>query len=164
MIISLIVAADRNRGIGKDNNLIWHLPNDLKFFKQKTSGHCIIMGRKTFESIGKALPNRTNVVISRQPGYEAPGCLVTGSLQEALAVAAAQQETEVFVIGGGEIFRQSLPMADRVYFTQVHETFDAEVFFPETDYANWDILLEEHHKADDRHLYDYSFYIYERKK
>ncbi len=133
MNISIIVAADEHNGIGKDNQLLWHISEDLKYFKKLTSGHSIIMGRKTYDSIGKPLPNRRNIVISRQTDLSIPGCEVVHALEQALVLC--QQETEVFIIGGAEIFKHSIDLADTIYLTQVHAVFEADTFFPKLDAA-----------------------------
>ncbi len=138
MIISLIVAMDENQGIGIDNRLPWRLSSDLQRFKRLTMGHCLIMGRKTHQSIGKPLPGRLNIVVSRNPNYRSEGCVVVNSLDQALQLARERGETEVFVIGGGEIFRQALPLADRIYLTQVHSRLRATAFFPKIDLTEWE--------------------------
>ncbi|MEW5870256.1 MAG: dihydrofolate reductase [Chloroflexota bacterium] len=137
MRISLIVALDEDRGIGKAGQLPWRLRTDLQRFKRLTMGHHLLMGRKTWLSIGKALPGRTNLVISRDPAFQAPGCQVLPSLQAALDLARQSGEDECFVIGGGEIFRQALPLADRIYLTRVHTRAGCDVFFPPFEMADW---------------------------
>ncbi len=160
--ISLIVAKSINHGIGKNNQLLWHLPNDLKFFKQITSGHTVIMGRKTYESIGRPLPNRRNIVISRNLQLDPTKVETVNSIEKALQICA--NETEVFIIGGAEIYKQTLPLADRIYLTNVNVQLDADAFFPELASDEWSILQEEHHQADDRHAYDYHFQVLEKIK
>jgi len=155
-MIALVVAMDRNRVIGKDNKLIWHLPADLKFFKNLTTGHPIIMGRKTYEAIGKSLPNRTNIIITRQQDYKAEGCLAAHSLNEALMMAQ-QIDSEIFVIGGAEIYKQAMFLADTIYLTEVHHAFEGDTFFPEIDSLLWTETSRENFKADEKHAYDYSF-------
>ncbi|HSI91251.1 MAG TPA: dihydrofolate reductase, partial [Adhaeribacter sp.] len=135
-MIALVVAMAENRVIGKNNQLIWHLPADLKHFKNLTTGHPIIMGRKTFESIGKPLPNRTNIIVTRQEDFSAEGCLVAHSLNEALMMAQ-QLDSDIFVIGGAEIYRQAMFLADTIYLTEVHHSFDGDTFFPEIDTVLW---------------------------
>lgn len=130
-MLSILVAADEANGIGKDNQLIWHIPDDLKRFKALTMGRKIILGRKTYESIGRPLPGRTNIVISRQADLQIPGCTVVSNLDEAVALTLPDEEA--FVIGGSEIYRQLLPQCKRVYLTRVHSRFDADAFFPEMD-------------------------------
>ena len=140
--------------------MLWHLPEDLKFFKRVTSGHSIIMGRKTYESIGRPLPNRRNIVISRQ-NLVMEGCEVVPSLDKALEITAAEEE--VFIVGGGQIYVESMERCDRLYLTRVHTRIeDADTFFPGINPENWKILSEEHHSADEKHAYDYTFLIMER--
>jgi dihydrofolate reductase len=137
VIVSLIVAMDEKRGIGKDNQLPWHLPSDLKRFKSLTMGHFLIMGRKTFEAIGKPLKGRVTIVLTRKKDYKPPSCIIAHSLMEAIELAKASKETEVFIIGGGEIFRQANVLAEKIYLTRVHSDVDADVFFPEIDLRRW---------------------------
>ena len=160
-LVSAIVAAAENNAIGKDNQLLWHLPNDLRFFKRTTTGHTVIMGRKTYESVGKPLPNRRNIVITRQPGYPAAGAEVVPSLAAALEKCA--RETEVFVVGGAEIYRQAMPLVERIYLTRVHAELPGDRFFPELDDRVWHLVAEEGHPADGRHAYPYTFRIYGRR-
>lgn len=162
MITSLIVAASENQAIGKDNQLLCHLPNDLKYFKKLTSGHCIIMGRKTYESIGKPLPNRTNMVLSRS-GFQVEGVQVFNQLGTALAAAAQLGETEAFVIGGDTVYKQALPLCNRVYLTRIHHQFEADAFFPELASDEWELVNSETFQADEKHPYSYSFQLWERK-
>jgi dihydrofolate reductase len=160
MILSLIAAVSKNNMIGNNNELIWHLPADLAHFKKITSGHTIIMGRKTYESIGRALPNRRNIVISRQEGLSAPGCEIMQSLQE--AVDACLQEKEVFIIGGGEIYRQLLPVADKIYLTRVYHDFEGDTRFPDINFSEWKLITYAKHHADEKNAFNYSFSEYER--
>jgi len=155
-MIALVVAMAENRVIGKNNQLIWHLPAALKFFKNLTTGHPIIMGRKTYESIGKPLPNRTNIIITRQPDFKVEGCLVAHSLNEALMMAQ-QLDSEIFVIGGAEIYRQAMFLADTIYLTEVHHEFDGDTFFPEIDTLLWVETDREEHQADEKNAYDFAF-------
>ncbi|MEK7617825.1 MAG: dihydrofolate reductase [Patescibacteria group bacterium] len=142
--ISLIVAIAKNRAIGKDNKLLWYLPEDLKRFKKLTTGHAIIMGRKTFESIGKPLPNRTNIIVTRDPVYKAEGCFVAHSVEEAIYKAQSFEKNEIFIIGGGQIFEQALGLADKLYVTIVEKEYhDADSFFPEYSHFTKIILQEE---------------------
>ncbi len=143
MIVSLIAALDEAGGIGRDGTLPWHLRSDLKRFKRITMGHTLVMGRKTYDSIGKALPGRTNIVITRNPLFEAPGCLLARSLKSALEMAQESAEEEVFIIGGGQIFLQALGFADRIYLTRVHTVTESQVFFPPISWADWDIVEQE---------------------
>lgn len=162
MNVSIIVATSRNNVIGKDNNLIWHLSSDLKRFKKLTTGHHIIMGRKTFESIGKALPDRTSIVITHQADFAAEGCMVVHSLDEALK--SVNNEEEVFIIGGGTIYEEVLPKADKIYLTLVHKDFDGDTFFPKLDYKEWETLFREDHMPDEKNAYPYSFVDLRRKQ
>lgn len=158
--VSLIAAMAENRVIGVDNALPWRLPADLKHFRQLTSGHHVILGRRNYESIGKPLPDRSNIVITRNPGYRAPGCLVVHSLEEAFA--AAQNDAEIFVIGGAEIYRQALARADRLYLTRVHAHINGDTFFPEFDNTEWEEMSREAHSADEKNPHAYTFFIYDR--
>ncbi len=162
MNINIIVAASKNNIIGKDNDLIWHLSADLKRFKRLTTGHTIIMGRKTFESIGRPLPNRTSVIITTQTDYKAEGCIVVHSLEEALQFA--QKEEEVFIIGGGSIYKQAMPLADKIFFTLIHDTFEGDTFFPAIDQQQWTVVQQEDHQPDEKNKYVYSFIDYEKKQ
>jgi len=154
-LLSAIVATDERGGIGKDGRLPWHLPNDLKRFKALTMGKPLVMGRRTFDSIGRALPGRQNIVVSRRPDLVIDGCSVAPSFAAALAAAAGA--TEVCVIGGAEIYRLALPMTGLVHLTKVHATVDADTFFPALDAADWEQIAREDHPADERHAYGYSF-------
>lgn len=158
--VSAIVAAADNNAIGKDNQLLWHLPNDLRFFKRTTSGHAVIMGRKTYESVGKPLPNRRNLVVTRQKDYTLEGAEVVHSLEAALARCA--NEKEVFIVGGAEIYRQALPATNRVYLTRVHADLSGDTYFPELDERDWVLVSEQKHDPDERHAYGYTFKVYER--
>lgn len=137
MIISLIVAMDEKGGIGKNDRLPWRLPSDLKRFKQITMGHCLVMGRKTYETIGNPLPGRRMIIVTRQKDYFIEGCIVVGSLKEAINLADSDHEEELFIIGGGEIFHQAIQFANKIYLTTVHTDIDADVFFPRIDPAHW---------------------------
>ncbi|MES2873673.1 MAG: dihydrofolate reductase [Bacteroidota bacterium] len=160
MTITLIVAVDENNGIGKDNQLPWHLPADLKHFKNLTTGHPIIMGRKTFESIGKALPNRHNIVISRQKDFFAEGASVVPSLHDAFALC--QENDEAFVIGGAQIFEHALPLANFLYLTLIHHQFNADTFFPEIKPSSWIELESITHNPDEKNSFAYTFIKYIR--
>ncbi|MFK7748318.1 MAG: dihydrofolate reductase, partial [Kordia sp.] len=160
--LAIIVAASENNVIGKDNQLIWHLSNDLKRFKKLTSGHHIIMGRKTFESFPKPLPNRTHIVITRQKNYKAPrGVIVVHTMKEAVSVATVA-DAEPFVIGGGEIYKQAMPFATKIELTRVHHEFEGDTFFPEIEMRDWKEIANKFHKKDDKHDYEFSFITYER--
>lgn len=157
-MIILIAAVAENNALGKDNQLVWHLPNDFKRFKTLTSGHYIIMGRKTFESFPKPLPNRTHIIITRQKNYKYEGCFIASSLERAMEIAPKNED--VFVIGGGEIYKQSLEIADKIEITKVHATFEADTYFPEIDLDKWKLVFEEHHKKDEKHNFDFTFQTY----
>ena len=159
--LTLIVAAGENDAIGKDNQLIWHLRDDLKRFKTLTSGHCIIMGRKTFETFPKPLPNRTHIVITRQQNYQVPeGVVVVHDLNAALE--AAKNDDQPFIIGGGEIYKQAMPFASKIELTRVHETFDADTFFPKINNDIWKQIDKDYHPVDEEHAYSFSFVTYIR--
>jgi dihydrofolate reductase len=161
-MISFIVAMDENRVIGKDNQLPWHLPEDLKFFKRVTMGHPIGMGRKTHESIGRILPGRENIIITRQPDYQSEGCTVIHSVGDLVEYARKQNE-EIFIIGGAEIFKETFEYADRLYITHIHDKFPGDTFFPEFDWSDWDLTSSEQGIKDEKNPYDYEFKIYDRK-
>lgn len=161
-MIILIAAMGANRSLGKDNKLLWHLPDDFKHFKNLTSSHYIIMGRKTFESFPSPLPNRTHVIITRQKDYQAPkGCIVVNSLQQALEVCPKQED--VYVIGGGEIYALALDQADKIELTMVHEDFVADAFFPIIAPDKWELVQEQFHPKDSKHAYDFTFLTYIKK-
>ncbi len=157
----MIAAASENNGLGKNNDLVWHLPDDFKRFKKLTTGHHIIMGRKTFESFPKPLPNRTHIIITRDQNYAAaPGCLVAHSLQEAINLAEVDENP--FIIGGGEIYHLGLDVADQIELTRVHTEIEADAFFPELDEANWKTLNKEFHPADEKHKHSFTYLTLER--
>lgn len=161
-MITIIAAAAANNALGKDNDLIWHLPDDFKRFKQITTGHFIIMGRKTFESFPKPLPNRTHVIITRQEDYTAPeGCIVVNSLKKAIAICP--KDEDIFIIGGGEIYQQSISIADKIELTRVFTTPEADTFFPEINPEEWKLVFEEFHPKDEKHAFDYTFLTYIRR-
>ena len=159
--VSLVVAVSENNVIGKNNQLLWNLPNDMKFFKNTTWGMPVIMGRKTFESLGKPLPGRTNIVITRKPEWEAPGTITVASLDEAIHAAEQTDAREVFVIGGGQIYEQSMPIANRIYYTRVHTNVDGDTFFPEIDPVQFRLVSELPFTKDARHAFDYTFEIWD---
>ena len=163
MIISLVVAAAKNNGIGKDGKMPWHLPNDMKHFKNVTWGLPVIMGRKTYESLGKPLPGRTNIIITRQQYQAAEGVFVVHDIKEAMAAAAETDAKEAFVIGGGEIYRQTLPVTQRIYLTRVHTTIEGDTYFPEISESEWNLLSQLDFTADEKHAYAYSFQVWQRK-
>ena len=160
-MITIIAAIAKNNALGKDNQLLWHLPDDFKRFKNITTGHYIIMGRKTFESFPKPLPNRTHVIISRQKNYSQLNCIVVTSLQK--AIEACPQNEEIFIIGGGEIYNQSMAIADKLDITRVNHSFEADTFFPEIDLTQWKLIFEEFHPKDEKHKFDFRFETFIRK-
>ncbi|WP_322970990.1 dihydrofolate reductase [Faecalibacter sp. LW9] len=162
-MIKLIVAKASNNVIGDKNNLIWHLPNDLKHFKNLTTGHPIIMGRKTYESLGRPLPNRTNIIITRDQNFIDDQIIITHSLEQALAKANEIQE-DVFVIGGGEIYKHAMEYVDIIYLTEVHHEFNGDTYFPEIDEESFEEVERVHHMKDEKHPYSYSFITYKRIK
>lgn len=157
----MIAAAAENNALGKDNQMIWHLPNDFKRFKALTTGHHIIMGRKTFESFPKPLPNRTHIVITRQKDYQPDGCIVVDSMEKAVQMCPDNETS--FIIGGGEIYNLGLPFADRIEITRVHDIFDADAFFPEINLEEWKKTHSEVNLKDDKHLHNYTYDTYHRK-
>lgn len=163
-MISIIVAASENNVIGVENRLPWHLPGDLRFFKNTTWGFPVIMGRKTFESMGKPLKGRQNIVITRQQDYSHPGITVVPSIQEAIRVAEQQDVKEFFITGGTEIFLQALPLVDRIYRTRVHTTVEGDAFFPEISPAEWELKHSEAFPADEKNPFAYTFETWERKR
>lgn len=160
-MLSIIVAHAQNMAIGKDNQLLWRLSSDLKNFKQLTMGHKIIMGRKTFESIGKALPGRTNIVISRTPELKIKDCIVAKSLESALK--SVSDDEEAFIIGGAQIYRQSMDLVDKMYITKVQHSFDADTFFPEYNMDRWQELERANYQKDEKNHYDFSIIVLKRK-
>lgn len=158
-----IAAMDENRVIGKDNQLPWRLPADLQHFKALTTGHPILMGRKTYESIGRPLPHRLNIVMTRDQNYSAAGCEVVTSVAAALTLATQQQSKEIFIIGGAEIYQQLLPEIERIYLTIVHHQFAGDVFFPALDQEEWRETVRERHEPDTQNAYAYSFLTLDRK-
>jgi dihydrofolate reductase len=161
--LSIIVATAEKGVIGKDNQLIWHLPEDLKMFRRLTTGHVIIMGRKTFESIGKPLPNRTSIIISRNTDYLVEGCIVVGSLEEAIEKAKEIETEEAFIIGGAQIYALALEMADKVYLTQVHHNFEGDAFFPVLDTNIWTETERKSFQPDEKHAYAFDFVTLEKR-
>lgn len=163
MIVSAIVATAKNGVIGKDNNIPWYLSADLKYFKRTTLNHHIIMGRKSFQSIGRPLPKRTNVVVTRDPFFVASNCLIARSIEEALNLAYDNNETEAFIIGGGQIYAQSMPLWDKLYLTEVDLEVEGDVFFPKINPEEWRLVSVDPHQTDEKNEYDYTFKIFERK-
>ncbi|MFT5593903.1 MAG: dihydrofolate reductase [Oceanicoccus sp.] len=166
MKVALIAAYSQNRVVGLDNNLPWHLPEDLQYFKRCTSGKAIIMGRKTFDSIGRPLPNRTNIVITRNTQFKAEGVKVVSNLEEAIEMATAVNDVngvdEVMVIGGATIYELALPLADRLYLTHVHARIEGDAYFPEIDFSTWHEVQRADYAASENNPYDYSFVVYEK--
>jgi dihydrofolate reductase len=166
MKISLVAAVAQNGVIGKNNDLPWYLPDDMKFFMETTKGHYVILGRKNYESLPKKfkpLPNRINIVVTRQNNYDAAGCIVVNNIEEAMSVARDNGEPEAMVIGGSEIYKLALPMADKLYITEVLATVPGDVKFPAYDKSEWREVSRIHHAKDERHAYAFDFVLYERK-
>ncbi len=161
-VLSAIAAMAENRVIGLNNRMPWHMPADLKHFKTVTSGHPVLMGRKTFHSIGRPLPNRANIILTRDKQFTAQDCLVVPHPDAALSMALELDQDEVFIIGGAEIYRELLPRVQRLYLTIIHHQFEGDAFFPELNAAEWREVSREKHLADDKNAYDYSFVILER--
>ena len=162
-MISLIVATSLNNAIGKANAMLWHLPEDFKFFKNTTWGMPIIMGRKTFESIGKPLPGRTNIIITSNKDWQAEGTITVANINEAIKAAETTNAKEIFITGGGEIYKQTMPMADKIYRTLVHTEIDGDTFFPEIDETIWEKVFEKNVAADEKNKFDMSFQTWEKK-
>ena len=157
----MIAAVAENNALGKNNELVWHLPNDFKRFKELTSGHYIIMGRKTFESFPKPLPNRTHVVITRQQNYQPDGCIVVNSIEN--AIKACPENETIYIIGGGEIYNQALAFSDTIEITKVHGEFEADAFFPEIKAEEWELVQSDFNAKDERHFYDYTYQTFVKK-
>jgi dihydrofolate reductase len=165
MKVSQIAALAQNRVIGKNNDLPWNLPDDMKFFMQTTKGHHCIMGRKNYESIPdkfRPLPNRTNIVVSRQKNFKAPGCIVVNDIEKGLDIARNNNETETFIIGGAEIYKLSFHLADRLYLTEIQAVIEGDTYFPEFNLQDWKEISRFHHPADERHAYAFDFVVYDR--
>jgi dihydrofolate reductase len=159
----IMAAKASNNIIGKDNNLVWHLPADLKFFKQTTKGHTLIMGRKTFESLANPLPQRDSWIITRNKDYQRAGITVFNSLESAIEAGVQKGLESIFILGGGEIYRQSMDLANRLIITEVHHEFEGDTYFPEIDPETWGEVSREEHTADEKNKYDFAFVQYERK-
>lgn len=159
-VISIIAAIAENRVIGRDNTLPWHLPADLRRVRELTTGHHIILGRKNYESLNKPLPNRVNVVITRNSDYQAPGCVVAHSLEEALILS--ERDSEIFIFGGAELYAQTLTIADRMYLTLVHAVVSGDTYFPDINWDDWHEVAHERHEPDEKHPYAYTFLTFER--
>ena len=161
MTLSLIAAIGKNNELGFGNKLPWHLPDDLKRFREITRGHGVIMGRKTYDSMGRLLPERKNIIITRDKSHKVEGAKVVHSIEE--AIEKVKNEDESFIIGGGEIFKLALSYAKKMYLTQVQAELPADSFFPEFNLADWKVVSEEFHPKDEKHLYDFTFKVYEKK-
>ena len=159
-MITIIAAAGENNALGKNKDLVWHLPDDFKRFKQLTSGHAIIMGRKTFESFPGLLPYRTHIIITRRKNYKPEGCVVACSLEEALN--HAKKDPQPFIIGGGEIYRLAMPYTHKIELTRVHHSFEADTFFPEINEKEWKLTASVYHPKDEKHRYDFTYLTYVR--
>ena len=162
MKVSIIVAADQQNGIGKNNELLCYLPDDLKYFKRITSGHCIVMGRKTYESIGRLLPNRTNIIVTTNTNYKIEGAVMAHSLPQAIDYAKQTGETELMITGGGTIYKEALDLVDKVYLTRIQHVFEADTFFPELKAEVFKLTSSEVHEADDKHPFAFAFEVWER--
>ena len=165
MTISMIAALSENRVIGKNNDLPWKLPDDMKFFMQKTQGHHTIMGRRNYDSIPlkfKPLPNRVNIVVTRQANFEAPGCTVVDSLEKGIEISRKNAESETFIIGGAEIYTLGLPYARRLYLTEIRADIKGDTFFPPINMKEWRETSRQHHGKDERHAYEFDFVVYEK--
>ena len=160
-MITIIAAAGENNALGKDNDLVWHLPDDFKRFKKLTTGHHIIMGRKTFESFPNLLPNRTHVVITRNGDFNPDKAIVVHNLED--AVKACENDEDPFVIGGGEIYKMAMDIADKIELTRVHGEFEADTHFPEIDETKWKIVAQEYHPKDEKHDYPFTYFTYVRR-
>ena len=160
-MIIMIAAVAENNALGKDNELVWHLPNDFKRFKTLTSGHHIIMGRKTFESFPKPLPNRTHIIITRQKNYQAEGCIIVDSIEKALSICPKDEDS--FIIGGGEIYTLGLAYTDKIEITRVHNIFEADAYFTKKNKKDWKLEKYEFNEKDEKHKYDYTYETYIRK-
>ncbi len=165
MTISLIAAITENRVIGRNNDLPWHLPDDMKYFMQTTKEHYVIMGRRNYDSIPekfRPLPNRTNIVVTRQKNFKAENCSIVHSIEEGLQLAVKADQKEVFIIGGAEIYAKGLPKANRMYLTEIHGTLEGDTYFPEFDKNQWKEVSRKHHPTDDRHVFAFDFVVYEK--
>ncbi len=160
-MLSIIVAVSENNVIGKDNDLIWKLPRDMRHFKETTTGHFIIMGRKTFESNGRPLPNRTNVVITRDKNYTAEGCVIVHSLED--AISEAKNDSETFIIGGGEIYKKSMKLIDRIYITKIHHAFEGDTFFPEINMDEWNEVDRRDFEPDEKNIYAFTIFTLDKR-
>jgi dihydrofolate reductase len=165
MIISLIVAVSENNVIGKNNDLPWHLPTDVKYFRDVTMGHCVIMGRKNYDSIPlkyRPLDGRTNIVVTHQKDFKAESCIVVNSIEDALKECRNKNEAEAFVIGGADIYKQTIDIADKLYYTRIHHSFDGDAFFPKVDERKWKLTSRKDVAADEKNKFPFSFLVYEK--
>jgi dihydrofolate reductase len=165
MIISLIAALTKNRVIGKNNDLPWKLPDDMKYFMQTTKGHHVIMGRKNYDSLPekfRPLPNRTSIVVTRQKNFTAEGCIVVHDIESGLTIAEGHHENEVFIIGGAEIYEQSMKFMQRMYLTEINTILEGDTYFPDFKKSDWKEISRVHHGADERHAYAFDFVVYEK--
>ena len=160
MIIQIAAAAENN-ALGKDNKMVWNLPDDYKRFREITTGHYIILGRKTFESLEKPLKNRTHVIVTRDKNYKAEDCIIVNSIEEALKTVPKDEDN--FIIGGAEIYKQSIHLSDKIELTRVHTTCEADAFFPEIDTKEWELIAEKHHPKDERHAFDFTYLTYVKR-
>jgi dihydrofolate reductase len=163
VILSFIVAAGENNVIGKDNQLPWHLPSDMKYFKNQTWGMTVIMGRKSLESLGKPLKGRKNIVVSRNKDWQPEGALVAHSIEEAIELAKQTGVKEIFIIGGAQVFKTSMPLVQRIYLTRIHHSFEGDAFFPELSPAEWQLVKSHFYAADEKNQYSHTFEVWERK-
>jgi len=163
MIISCIVATAKNNVIGKDNDIPWYLPADLNYFKKVTINHPIIMGRNCYASIGRPLPKRTNIIVTRDPFFISSNCLVAHSIPQALSMALDKNIEEVFIIGGGQIYAQTMDLCSKIYWTEVDLEVDGDVFFPDVSMDEWELVSEEPHTKDEKNEFDYNFKVYQRR-
>ncbi len=162
IVVKILVAFDENRVIGKNNALIWHLPADLLRFKALTTGHVILMGRKTYESIGRPLPNRTTIIITRQTDFHPANTIIAHSLEEAILKAKSVTRNDIFIVGGSEIYAMSLAIADQILVTQLHDIFDGDAYFPEIPAKEWDVVSKEKGITDEKNKFQYSFLTYQK--
>lgn len=164
MIISQIVAVSLNKVIGVNRGLPWYMPSDLKYFREKTLGHHVVMGRRNYEVEGKALPGRVNIVLTRNRDYKIPDGIVVHKLEDAIDIAGKAGETELFIVGGEEIYRLAMPVTDRIYLTRIHTEVKGDTFYSELDLSMWKEVSRVQHKKDERNPFDYDFLVYERKE
>lgn len=162
MIKSIMVARSDNGVIGKDNDLVWHMPADLKYFKETTTGHYVLMGRRTYESVNKPLPGRLNIIVTRQPDYYREGCIVVHDVEEAFALGEQHGQQELFILGGSQIYDITMDRADRIYLTEIKATFEGDSYFPEIDYDQWREVKREEHEPNEQNPHPYAFVVLER--